>query len=66
VLFLLTSWLAEQLNLPFHVDGFGPPWGAIIVGAVGRSTSRFRTANAARDGSPARSGKAVAAAPMAP
>jgi putative membrane protein len=34
-LFLLTSWLAQQLNLPFHVDGFWAAfWGAIIVGVV--------------------------------
>ncbi|SDH27925.1 putative membrane protein [Sinosporangium album] len=29
-LLLFTSWIAEQLNLPFHVDGF---WSA-LVGAV--------------------------------
>lgn len=27
LLFLLTSWIAGRLNLPFHVDGF---WTAII------------------------------------
>ena len=35
LLFLLVSWLADQLNLPFHVDGFWSAfWGAIIVGIV--------------------------------
>jgi putative membrane protein len=35
LLFLLVSWLADLLNLPFHVDGFWTAlWGAIIVGFV--------------------------------
>ncbi|HEX6871439.1 MAG TPA: phage holin family protein [Micromonosporaceae bacterium] len=35
LLFLLVSWLAGLLNLPFHVDGFWPAfWGAIVVGVV--------------------------------
>ncbi len=35
LLFLLVSWLADLLNLPFHVDGFWSAlWGAIIVGVV--------------------------------
>jgi len=35
LLFLLVSWIADQLNLPFHVDGFWSGfWGAIIVGVV--------------------------------
>jgi len=35
LLFLLVSWLADQLNLPFHVDDFWSAfWGAIIVGVV--------------------------------
>ena len=35
LLFLLVSWLADLLNLPFHVDGFWTAlWGAIIVGVV--------------------------------
>ena len=35
LLFLLVSWLADLLNLPFHVDGFWTAlWGAIIVGIV--------------------------------
>ncbi|HEY8472105.1 MAG TPA: phage holin family protein [Natronosporangium sp.] len=35
LLFLLTGWIAEQLNLPFEVDGFWQAfWGAIIVGVV--------------------------------
>ncbi|GII00756.1 phage holin family protein [Planobispora takensis] len=34
-LLLLTSWIAEQLDLPFHVDGFWAAfWGALIVGVV--------------------------------
>jgi putative membrane protein len=33
LLFLLVDWLAELLQLPFHVDGFWSAfWGAIIVG----------------------------------
>nr|WP_202421024.1 phage holin family protein [Actinomadura rayongensis] len=36
LLMLLTSKLAERLDLPFHVDGFWPAfWGAIVVGVVG-------------------------------
>src|SRR5215467_11522153 len=35
LLFLLTSWIAGKLNLPFHVDGFWSAfWGAIIVGLI--------------------------------
>jgi putative membrane protein len=35
LLFLLVDWLADLLNLPFHVDGFWSAfWGAIIVGVV--------------------------------
>lgn len=35
LLFLLTGWIADQLNLPFEVDGFWQAfWGAIIVGVV--------------------------------
>jgi len=35
LLFLLVDWLADLLNLPFHVDGFWAAfWGAIIVGVV--------------------------------
>jgi putative membrane protein len=35
-LFMLTSWIADQLNLPFHVAHFWPSAviGAIIVGLV--------------------------------
>ncbi|MGW5262978.1 phage holin family protein [Microbispora sp. NPDC004025] len=34
-LLLFTSWLAEQLDLPFHVDGFMAAfWGAIVVGVI--------------------------------
>lgn len=36
LLFLLTSWIAGQLNLPFHVDNFWPAavLGALFVGVV--------------------------------
>jgi putative membrane protein len=35
LLFLLTAWLADLLELPFEVDGFWPAfWGAIVVGVV--------------------------------
>lgn len=35
LLFLLTAWLADLLNLPFEVDGFWPAfWGAIVVAVV--------------------------------
>ncbi|MEH1012342.1 phage holin family protein [Micromonospora sp. CPCC 206060] len=36
LLFLLTSWIAEQLDLPFHVDHFWPAavLGALFVGIV--------------------------------
>lgn len=35
LLFMLTGWIADQLNLPFEVDGFWPAfWGAIVVGVV--------------------------------
>lgn len=36
LLFLLTSWIADQLNLPFHVDHFWPAavLGALFVGIV--------------------------------
>ncbi|GAA5042481.1 putative membrane protein [Thermocatellispora tengchongensis] len=34
-LMLLTSWIAEQLTLPFHVaDFWAALWGAIVVGVV--------------------------------
>ncbi|MEN3534579.1 phage holin family protein [Microbispora sp. ZYX-F-249] len=34
-LLLFTSWLAEQFDLPFHVDGFMAAfWGAIVVGVI--------------------------------
>ncbi|MGE5286994.1 MAG: phage holin family protein [Micromonosporaceae bacterium] len=36
LLFWLTSWVADKLDLPFHVSGFWAAfWGAIIVGVVG-------------------------------
>lgn len=35
LLLLLTSKIAEELDLPFHVDGFWAAfWGAIVVGVV--------------------------------
>ena len=36
LLFLLTSWIADQVGLPFHVDGFWPAavLGALFVGIV--------------------------------
>ena len=36
LLFLLTSWIAGQLSLPFHVDNFWPSavLGALLVGIV--------------------------------
>jgi putative membrane protein len=36
LLFLLTSWIAEQFDLPFHVDNFWPAavLGALLVGVV--------------------------------
>ncbi|MDF5753271.1 phage holin family protein [Spongiactinospora sp. TRM90649] len=34
-LMLLTSWIAQQLGLAFHVEGFvSALWGALIVGVV--------------------------------
>ena len=36
LLFWLTSWVADQLNLHFKIDGFGPAvLGALFVGIVG-------------------------------
>lgn len=35
LLLWLTSWVAGQLTVPFHVTGFWPAfWGAILIGAV--------------------------------
>ena len=36
LLFMLTSWIAGKLDLPFHVDNFWPSavLGALIVGVV--------------------------------
>jgi putative membrane protein len=31
LLFMLTSWIAGQLNLPFHVDKF---WPTAVLGAL--------------------------------
>ena len=36
LLLWLTSWLADKLNLPWHVTGFWPAfWGALIISLVG-------------------------------
>jgi putative membrane protein len=37
LLFMLTSWIAGGINLPFHVDNFWPSavLGALIVGLIG-------------------------------
>lgn len=36
LLLWLTSWVAGELTLPFHITGFWPAfWGAIIVAVVG-------------------------------
>lgn len=36
LLFWLTSFVAGQLNVPFHITGFGPAvLGALLVGVVG-------------------------------
>lgn len=35
LLFMLTGWVADQIDLPFQVDGFWAAfWGAIVVGVV--------------------------------
>ncbi|HEY2641295.1 MAG TPA: phage holin family protein [Streptosporangiaceae bacterium] len=35
LLLWLSSWVAGELSLPFHITGFWPAfWGAIIVGVV--------------------------------
>lgn len=35
LLFLLTSWIAKQVDLPFHINGFWPAfWGAIVMTVV--------------------------------
>jgi putative membrane protein len=35
LLFLLTDWIAQQVDLPFQVDGFWPAfWGAIVMAVV--------------------------------
>src|ERR1035437_5707430 len=42
LLFLLTSWVAGKLSLPFHITGFWAAfWGAIIVGVVGWLLNMF-------------------------
>jgi len=36
LLFWLTSWIAGQLNVPFHITGFVPALlGALLVGVIG-------------------------------
>jgi putative membrane protein len=35
LLFLLTDWIAGELDLPFNIDGFWPAfWGAIVMAVV--------------------------------
>jgi putative membrane protein len=35
LLFLLVDWIADLIDLPFHIDGFWPAfWGAIVMGLV--------------------------------
>lgn len=35
LMLLLTSWASDQLDLPFHVDGFGPALlGAVVISVV--------------------------------
>jgi putative membrane protein len=35
LLFLLTDWFADRLELPFDIDGFWPAfWGALVMGIV--------------------------------
>ncbi|MQA95113.1 MAG: phage holin family protein [Streptosporangiales bacterium] len=42
LLFMLTGWLAGQLDLPFEVAGFWPAfWGALIVSIVSWLLSMF-------------------------
>ncbi|THV29456.1 phage holin family protein [Glycomyces paridis] len=36
LLFLLTAWIADQMGLPFAIDGFWSAfWGALIVAVAG-------------------------------
>ncbi|TDD91033.1 phage holin family protein [Actinomadura rubrisoli] len=49
-LLMLTSWLAEEMNLPFHVDWFWPAfWGAIIIGVVSWLLNLFVAENRLED-----------------
>jgi putative membrane protein len=42
LLYWLTSWLAGQLGLPFHLAGFWPAfWGALVVAIVGLNIDRI-------------------------
>ncbi|TWJ17188.1 putative membrane protein [Stackebrandtia albiflava] len=35
LLFLLTGWLSQQMDIPFSIDGFWPAfWGAIVMAIV--------------------------------
>jgi putative membrane protein len=35
LLFLLTDWIADKIDLPFEIDGFWPAfWGAIVMAVV--------------------------------
>jgi putative membrane protein len=53
LLLWLTSVIAGDLTLPFHVAGFWPGfWGAIIVGLVSWVLNLFIRDNRPRDGEP--------------
>jgi len=66
VLMLLTSWVAGQLHLGWHVAGWGPAfWGALIVSIVsfalhaffgskgkGRRNAGYWTGSGSRSGGP--------------
>lgn len=42
LLFMLTAWIAERLDLPFRVHDFGAAfWGALIVGVVSWAINLF-------------------------
>ena len=45
LMLILTSWLADLLNVAFRVDGFGPAfWGAIVISIVSFLLSIFISA----------------------
>lgn len=50
LMFWLTGWLADKINLPFHVGGFWAAfWGAIIVTLVSWIVGAFLPRKAAED-----------------